>query len=101
VALAHARALVFCILSIGPLVHAFNCRSERRSLFAIGVFTNRALWGAVATGVLLQAIAIYVPTLRPLFKTAPLDGGDVLMVLLLSLVPLVLVELVKLLPRKK
>ncbi|HEX6839853.1 MAG TPA: cation-translocating P-type ATPase, partial [Polyangia bacterium] len=31
--LAHARAIVFAILSVGPLFHAFNCRSERRSLF--------------------------------------------------------------------
>src|SRR5262249_53800776 len=35
--LARARAMVFTILAVGPLMHAFNCRSERRSLFALGV----------------------------------------------------------------
>jgi Ca2+-transporting ATPase len=94
--LAHARAMVFCILSIGPLAHAFNCRSERRSLFAIGVFSNRALWGAVVTGVLLQAVTIYVPPLRPVFKTAPLTANDLLWVFGMSLVPFVGGELVKL-----
>ena len=99
--LAHARAVVFAILSIGPLAHSFNCRSERRSLFAIGVFSNRALWGAVLVGTLLQAITIYLAPLRPLFKTAPLDGIDVAWVMALSLVPFVVVEVIKLaLPRK-
>src|SRR5262249_44707550 len=83
--LAHARAMVFCILSLGPLMHAFNCRSKHRSIFAVGVFSNRALWGAVVTGLLLQAITIYVPVLRPIFRTAPLDGNDLWWVTGLSL----------------
>jgi Ca2+-transporting ATPase len=94
--LAHARAIVFCILSVGPLAHSFNCRSERRSLFSIGVFSNRALWGAVVTGVILQAGAIYVPQLRPLFKTAPLGGMDLVWVFGMGLVPFIGGELAKL-----
>jgi Ca2+-transporting ATPase len=99
--LALARTVVFAILSIGPLCHAFNCRSERRSLFTLGVFTNRALWGAVAIGFLLQAITIYVPVLRPVFKTAPLDLVAVGWVMAMSMVPFVLVQAyLILLPRK-
>jgi Ca2+-transporting ATPase len=94
--LARARAVVFAILSVGPLAHAFNCRSERRSLFSIGVFTNRALWGAAMVGIVLQAVTIYAPSLRPIFKTAPLSGGDLIWVLGLALVPFVFGELVKL-----
>jgi Ca2+-transporting ATPase len=94
--LAHARALVFGILSVGPLIHSFNCRSERRSLFSVGVFTNRALWGAVGVGLLLQAITVYVPPLRPFFKTAPLDGTDLLWIFAMSFLPFVLVEIYKL-----
>jgi Ca2+-transporting ATPase len=99
--LAHARAVVFAILSVGPLLHAFNCRSERRSLFEIGVFSNRALWGAVVTGIILQAVTIYVPPLRPIFKTAPLVGHDLLWVFGMSLVPFVGGELVKLVLRRR
>jgi P-type Ca2+ transporter type 2C len=95
-ALAHARTLVFAIMSIGPLLHSFNCRSEHKSLFSVGVFTNRALWGAVMLGILLQAVTIYVPVLRPVFKTAPLDGTDLLWVFGMSLVPFVMIELYKL-----
>jgi Ca2+-transporting ATPase len=95
--LAHARAIVFAIMSVGPLMHSFNCRSEHRSLFSVGVFTNRALWGAVTIGILLQAVTIYVPPLRPIFKTAALDGIDIAWVMGMSLVPFVLGELVKML----
>jgi len=94
--LAHARAVVFAILSVGPLIHSFNCRSEEKSLFTVGVFTNRALWGAVLVGMALQAITIYVPPLRPLFKTAPLDGHDLAVVFAVSAIPFVLIELYKL-----
>jgi Ca2+-transporting ATPase len=94
--LAHARAVVFAILSVGPLIHSFNCRSEEKSLFAVGVFSNRALWGAVLVGMALQAITIYVPPLRPLFKTAPLDGHDLAVVFAVSAIPFVLVEIYKL-----
>jgi len=96
-ALARARAIVFAIMAVGPLMHSFNCRSERRSLFAIGVFTNRALWGAVVIGIILQAVTLYVPPLNPVFKTAPLDGVALLWVLGMSLVPFALGELVKML----
>jgi Ca2+-transporting ATPase len=99
--LAHARAIVFCILSVGPLAHAFNCRSERRSLFSIGVFSNRALWGAVVTGVILQAVTIYVPPLRPVFKTAPLSSQDLLWVFVMALVPFTGGELTKLVLRRR
>jgi Ca2+-transporting ATPase len=99
VQLAHARAIVFCILSVGPLAHAFNCRSEKRSLFDIGVFSNKALWGAVLTGVVLQAVTIYVPPLRPLFKTASLSAHDLVWVLGMSILPFVLGELTKLVRR--
>jgi Ca2+-transporting ATPase len=99
--LALARTVVFAILSIGPLCHAFNCRSERRTLFELGAFSNRALWGAVLVGVALQAITIYVPVLRPVFKTEPLDVHALAVVLGMSMVPFVLVQaLLLVLPRK-
>jgi Ca2+-transporting ATPase len=99
--LALGRTVAFAILSIGPLCHAFNCRSERRTLFELGAFTNRALWGAVLIGVALQAITIYVPVLRPVFKTAPLDVHALAVVMGMSMVPFVLVQaMLIVLPRK-
>jgi Ca2+-transporting ATPase len=93
--LAHARAVVFAIMSVGPLLYSFACRSETRSFFSIGPFTNRALWGAVAVGLTLQAITVYVPPLRPLFKTAALDGMDLVWVLGMAIVPFIVAEAAK------
>ena len=93
--LDRARTVCFSILAIGPLLHALNCRSKTKSLFRVGVFTNRALWGAIVVGVILQAVTIYVPFLRPLFRTVPLDGEGALWIAAMSLFPFVLGELVK------
>src|SRR4249920_1616229 len=70
----------------------FSCRSPEKTLLQMGVFTNKALWGAAAIGLALQAITIYVPPLRPIFKTAPLGFGDVAWVTMLAMIPFVLLE---------
>jgi Ca2+-transporting ATPase len=93
--LARARTLCFAVLSMSPMFHALNCRSETRSIFQLGLFSNRALWGAIAIGVGLQALAIYVDALRPVFRTVPLSGHDVALVLGLSVIPLVIGEVIK------
>jgi Ca2+-transporting ATPase len=88
--------MVFSILSVGPLLHSFNCRSETRSLFSVGLFSNRVLWGAVLIGLVLQTVTIYVPALNGFFKTVALSGTEAGIVLGLSAVPLVLYEAYKL-----
>jgi P-type Ca2+ transporter type 2C len=93
--LARARTLAFSVLAISPMFHALNCRSSTRSIFELGLFSNRAIWGAFGIGVLLQALAVYVRVLEPVFKTAPLGGVDLAVVVGLSAIPLVLGELSK------
>ncbi len=94
-ALARGRSLCFSVLAISPMFHALNCRSQTRSIFQLGLFTNRVIWGAFAIGVALQAMALYVPFLEPVFKTVSLDGGDVILVAVLSAIPLLVIELWK------
>ncbi|MEK6608665.1 MAG: cation-translocating P-type ATPase [Myxococcota bacterium] len=91
-----ARTCAFTILSLSPMFHAFNCRSSLISNFRLGWGTNRALILAVLIGLLLQLVAVYVPPLHPVFKTAPLGGRHVVWLLSLSAIPLVLGELWKL-----
>ncbi len=100
-ALTRARTVCFAILAIGPLFHAFNCRSQISSTFKLGLFTNRALWGATLVGIVLEAATIHVRALHPIFKTGPIDLAAGLWIGGMSLLPLVLGELVKLaFPRK-
>lgn len=101
VAVARARALCFTVLSIGPMFHALNCRSASRSIFQLGLFTNRTIWAAFAVGVALQALALYMPALNPVFKTEPLGFADLGIVFALAAVPLFLGELVKIAVRMR
>jgi Ca2+-transporting ATPase len=48
-------------------------RSERESLFAHGLFSNKPLLGAVILTLLLQMATIYVPILNGIFRTEPLS----------------------------
>src|SRR5206468_2312658 len=92
-----ARTICFAILAFGPLLHAFNCRSKTKSLFSVGVFTNRALWGAVLIGLALELLTIYVPPLRPLFRTVSPDVVDregAIWIAAMSVVPFVIGEAV-------
>jgi Ca2+-transporting ATPase len=94
--LLRARTICFAILAVGPLFHAFNCRSRTTSMFKLGLFSNKALWGATLIGIALEAMVIHVAPLRPVFKTGPLDLDAMLWVGAMSLVPVVLGELAKL-----
>ena len=42
-ALLHAQTMAFVVLSFSQLVHSFNLRSRTKSIFSIGIFTNKYL----------------------------------------------------------
>jgi Ca2+-transporting ATPase len=94
--LPHAIPLVFMTLALTQVFHVFNARSQRHSAFTARMFTNAWLWAAVATCLLLQLAAVYVPFLQAVLHTVPLTAADWGVVLACSLVPVGVVELVKL-----
>ncbi|MBU6996111.1 MAG: calcium-translocating P-type ATPase, SERCA-type [Theionarchaea archaeon] len=92
---AHARTLAFSSLVFVQLAHAFNARSEKRSIFSVGLFTNMWLVGAVVLSVSLQIAVVYVPVLQSVFGTSPLHMEDWLIILGLSGVIVAAGELMK------
>lgn len=92
---AHARTLAFSILVFVQLAHTFNSRSEKRSIFDVGLFSNKYLAGAVLLSVGLQAAVVYVPVLQPLFETVSLEMGDWILILVLSSAVIIFGELKK------
>ncbi|MEW6663494.1 MAG: cation-translocating P-type ATPase [Bacillota bacterium] len=98
--LAEARTMAFLTMSLSQLVHAFNVRHPRLSLGQIGLFTNRALVYAFLLSISLQVAVVFVPVLRSAFDTVVLVREDWLIVLALGLVPLLIVELEKLIRRR-
>lgn len=94
------RTMTFAVLSLSQLVHAFDLKSEH-SLFRTGIFSNLKLVGAFIIGCIMQISVISLPFLTPIFRTAPLDSTQWLIVILLSLAPLALSECEKLLSGRK
>jgi P-type Ca2+ transporter type 2C len=97
---AHWQTMVFTVLTLTQLVHVMAIRSEKESLFTIGIFSNRPMVLAILITFLLQMATIYVPVLNPIFKTEPLDAGELAVCLVISGVVLLAVEFEKLLVRR-
>ena len=89
---ASAATMAFATLSLARLFHGFNCRSPR-SLAAIGIRSNLWSLGALAAGILLLALVLFVPFLHGLFEVSALTGFHYGMIALLGAAPTVLVQL--------
>ena len=90
-----ARTVAFTVMVAAQLVHVFNCRSDRWSLFQMGVTTNHALIWAVVVSVALQVGILTIPFMEPIFKVAPLPIEDWELMAAMALLPLAVVEAVK------
>ncbi|MEW6089120.1 MAG: calcium-transporting P-type ATPase, PMR1-type [bacterium] len=99
--LLHARTGAFVVLACSQLFHSFNCRSTTRSIFEMGIFTNKKLVFAVLMSFLLQMMVVYVPFFQKIFKTDPLQMYHWIFVIIISSFPLWAMEIVKFIKRKK
>jgi Ca2+-transporting ATPase len=89
------QTMVFTVLTMCQMYHVLAIRSERESLFSIGVASNRLLLGAVALTFALQLAIIYIPELNPIFETTPLSLQDLAWCVLLPSVVFFGVEIEK------
>ncbi|NLE99525.1 MAG: cation-translocating P-type ATPase [Anaerolineales bacterium] len=89
-----AQTMAFVTLSASELFRAYTARSERVSIFRIGVFSNKFMQYAVLASLALLLAAVYVPFLQNIFNTVPL-GREWAVLLPLILVPSVAAELTK------
>lgn len=71
-----ARTGAFTTLVLMQLIHVFECKSERKSIFEIPFFDNIYLVLAVACSAIMMLAAIYLPFLQNLFKTVPLKLSE-------------------------
>lgn len=90
-----ARTAAFIVLSVSQLFHAFNCRSQMKSVFELGVFSNLKLVYAFLASLTLQLSVVYLPFFQKIFKTQNLTVFDWVLVLALSSLSLWAMELVK------
>lgn len=96
---ALASTMAFSTLTLARLFHGFNCRSDR-SVFKIGLLTNKASLGAFGLGILLLSAVLFIPGLDHWFEVVSLNGSQIGLVALLALIPTVLIQFFRLLRRK-
>jgi Ca2+-transporting ATPase len=97
---AHWQTMVFTVLCLTQLGHVLAIRSERQSLFKMGLFSNKPLLGAVVLTFLLQMAIIYIPAMNRIFKTEPLTAGELLIAIAASSIVFFAVEIEKWIVRR-
>jgi Ca2+-transporting ATPase len=98
--LARARTAALIALTCGQLYHSLNCRSQRISLFKLGLFTNPQLLFAGAASLGLQIAVIFIPFTQRIFKVEALSLLDLGVLMAISSFPFWAMELLKLLDRR-
>lgn len=91
------QTMAFAVLGFAQLIHVRNLHSNKISCFKISPLLNRPLIGAIVVSAAFMALILLIPPVMNIFGTVPMDGTHWTYVLLLSLVPIVMVELMKLL----
>jgi Ca2+-transporting ATPase len=95
-ALREAQTMAFVTLSASELFRAYTARSERYSVFSIGVFGNKWMQWAVLVSLLVLLATVYVPGLNTeVFGNLPLRFSDWLVVFPLMFVPAIAAEITK------
>lgn len=91
-----ARTMALTTLVFSQLFHVFECKSESRGIFEVGIFSNPYLVAAVATSIIMQLAVIYLPVLQPIFKTTALAGWQWGLILAVAGGPALLIGIVRL-----
>lgn len=89
---AFAQTITFATLALSQLVHAFNNRSTRKSLFQVGIFSNKYLMATAIFSVFLQIAVVQTAWGNLIFKTTGLSWNHWVLVAVFSLIPFFVVE---------
>jgi Ca2+-transporting ATPase len=94
------QTMIFTTLTLSQMGNALALRSQRDSLFSIGLGSNKAMLGTVLLTFVLQLAVVYVPFLQGIFKTVPMPPQELIISLTLSTVVFWGIELEKWLLRR-
>jgi len=94
------QTMVFTTVTLAQMGNALALRSERESLFSIGLFSNKLLLLSVLLTTGLQLAVVYIPFLQEIFNTVALPLNDLLLSLGMSLLVFLGVEAGKWLQRR-
>lgn len=90
-----ARSMAFSTLILSELLRSYSARSVDKTIFEIGVFTNKKLLMANILSFSLMVLVLYIPFLADAFKLVKLDLKEWSVILIAAFFPLVLGEIQK------
>lgn len=91
------QAMAFAVLALSELVHVYNIRNNKKSIFKTGIFNNSKLILATAVSTGLMLAVLLVPALRSIFSIPILPLANIFEIIVLVFMPIVIVEIFKLL----
>ncbi len=91
------QTMAFTVLALSELVHVFNIRNNKKSIFKTNPFNNKHLLLAIGVSAALMLVILFVPSLRHIFSIPVLPTANIIEVILLVLAPIAIVEIFKLL----
>ena len=89
--------MAFSVLALSQLVHVFNIRDNKHSIFKTKPFNNTKLILAIAVSAMLMITILLIPALRTIFSIWALPVENIIEVVCLVFAPIVIVEIFKLL----
>ncbi len=97
----NARTLAFMVLVCTQLFYSLGLRDAKKPFYKFKIFSNKFLNGAILLGLFLQVMLLFVPVLRNAFKLHMPDRNGWLMALGLGLIPLIVLEMWKIISMKR
>lgn len=91
------QTMAFTVLALSELVHVFNIRNNKKSIFKTKVFNNKKLLLSIGISSALMLIILFIPALRHIFSIPILPTANIIEIIVLVFAPLFIVEIFKLL----
>lgn len=92
--LLKARTFAFSTLALSQLFHSFGIKNMNQSLFNKNIFNNKLLIFSLVLGIILQMCVTMIPFFNNLFKTCNLEFKDFSIILIFSMIPLFVHEII-------
>ena len=97
---AVGQTMVFVVLGWSSVVHIFNVRSNTESIFTIGFTSNKSLFICACISIVIITLVATIPFLVNIFYLVPVSFIHWVIMIVLSIIPLVVIELQKLFNRR-
>lgn len=89
------QTMAFTVLALSELVHVFNIRNNKKSIFKTHPFNNKMLLLAIFVSAMLMFVILFVPALRNIFSIPVLPAQNILETAVLVILPIIIVEIFK------